>query len=311
MELNLRVPLAMLAAASACAAAVSPYTQTSPAEQARTWVRLLADTNRRDEAYCALLRLGLHHRRLPYRDDCLPVSDVVAAPQADGSSLHLVFGKPGYEIRRSPNRQNAAGPFSLFDSYGFIIPIFQGASLVDGDSEVFTYSPQGGIAIGHAYGQSHGDSFKPGHWSTQVLHVVPTTPLQKPALSVLLGPPVFEFEDSCKGFFWTWRARDLDADGWPEVEIGPRTDDQNNIAPAATYRWSQEQSRYVGPTGSAAEGFLAYSVDRDKNVENRFVNYWRSHRDKRMGVRRTQCTTVTGPGISVASSTREQACRRR
>jgi len=308
MELNLRVLLAILAAASACAAAAAPYTQISPAEQGRTWVRWLADTNRRDEAYCALLRLGLHHRRLPYRDECLPVSDVVAAPQADGSSLYIVFGKPGYEIARAPNRRSAAGPFSLFDSDGVIIPVFQGASLIDEDSELFTYSPLGRIAIGHAFGESHGNSFKPSHWSTRVLHVVPTTPEQKPALSVLLGPPVFGFDDSCKGFFWTWRVRDLDEDGWPEIEIGPRTDENDNIAPAATYRWSPEQRRYVGPPGSPEQGFLTYAVEHDNNGEKRFVDYWRSHRDKRLGLRRTQCTTVSGPSISVASDTREQPC---
>jgi len=281
-----------MAAASACGAAAAPQMQSSSAERGRTLVHLLLDSDKRDEAYCALLRLGLSHRRLPARDECLPVTEVVAAPQTDGSSLYLVFGKPGYEVERTPNRRNSAGPFSLFDSDGFVIPVFQGANLVNGDSELFRDSPQGGIAIGHAFGESHGDSFKPGHWSTQVLHVVPTTPEQKPALSVVLGPPVFGFEDSCKGFFWTWRVRDLDGDGWPEIEIGPRTDEQNDIAPAATYRWSPEQGRSVGPTGSPEQGFLAYAFEHDSKGENRFVNYWGSHRDRRMGLRRTECKTV-------------------
>jgi hypothetical protein len=283
--------------------------QSSSPEQGRTLVHLLSDSDKRDEAYCALLRLGLHHRRLPYRDECLPVSEVIVAPQTDGSSLYLVFAKPGYEIERAPNRQNAAGPFSLFDSNGFIIPVFQGANLVDGDSELFRNSPQGGLAIGHAFGESHGDSFKPDHWSTQVLHVVPTTPEQRPALSVVVGPPVFGFEDTCKGFFWTWRARDLDGDGWPEIEIGPRADEQDDIAPAATYRWSPQQGRYVGPTGSPEQGFLAYDVEHDNNGENRFVNYWRSHRDKRTGLRRAQCKTVSiGASIGGVANTQEHLC---
>ena len=266
--------------------------QINSAEQARALVRGLVDRDKRDAAYCDLLRLGLHHGRLPDRDECLPVTEVVAAPQMDGSSLYVVFGKPGYEIERVPNRRNAAGPFSLFDRDGFIIPVFQGANLLDGDSELFTYSPQGGLAIGHSFGEAHGDAFKPGHWSAQVLHVVPTTSDQKSALSILLGPPVFGFEDSCKGFFWSWRARDLDQDGWPEIEIGPRTDDQNHIAPAATYRWSQDQGRYVGPTGNPADGFLTFSADGRKNVDNRFANYWRSHRDSRTGFRLSQCKTA-------------------
>jgi hypothetical protein len=308
-ELNLRVLIAALAVASACGAATAPKTQISSAEQGRTLVRSLGDPDKRDAAYCDLLRLGLHHRRLPYRDECLPVSEVVAAPQTDGSSLYLVFGTPAYEVERAPNRHNAAGPFSLFDSDGFIIPVFQGANLVDGDSELFRYSPQGEIAVGHTFGQTHGDSFKAGHWSTQVLHVVRTTSDQKAALSVLLGPPVFGFEDSCKGFFWTWRARDLDGDGWPEVEIGPRTDEQDDMAPVATYRWSPEQRRYVGPTGSPEQGFLTYAVEHDNNGENRFVDYWRGHRDKRMGLRRTECRTVSFKGsIDGVANTQEYVC---
>jgi hypothetical protein len=279
--------------------------QTSSAGQGRTLTRALADPGRRDEAYCALLRLGLHHRRLPDRDECLPVSEVVVAPQSDGSALYVVFGKPGYQIERAPNRRNAAGPFSLFDSEGFIIPVYHSAGLIHQDSELFTYSPQGGIAIGHAFGETQGDSFKPGHWSTQVLHVVPTTPAQKPVLSVLLGPPVFGFEDSCKGFFWTWRVRDLDGDGWPEIEIGPRTDEEDDIAPAATYRWSPERRRYVGPTGSPEQGFLSYDVEHDNNGDKRFLNYWRSHRDNRIGVRRTECKTVSiGASIDGVANTR-------
>ena len=289
-ERNLFVLLATLA--SGCAAATGPKTQIGSAEQGRTFVRLLANPDTRDRAYCDLLRLGLHRRRLPYRDECLPVSEVIAAPQTDGSSVYVVFVKAGYEIARAPNRRNAAGPFSLFDSEGFLIPVFQSANLIDQDSELFATSPRGAIAIGHAFGQTHGDSFKPGHWSTQVLHIVPTTPDQKPVLSVLLGPPVFGFEDSCDGFFWTWRVRDLDQDGWPEIEIGPRTDNQDDMTPAAAFRWSPEQRRYLGPSGSPEKGFLMYSVEDDKSLEKRFVDYWRGHRDQRTGHRRSRCTTI-------------------
>jgi hypothetical protein len=53
-------------------------------------------------ADCVILRLGRHHRCLPYRDECLPVRELVAAPQTtDGSSRYLVFGKPRFEIERA------------------------------------------------------------------------------------------------------------------------------------------------------------------------------------------------------------------
>ena len=279
---------------SACAPATAPKAAAiNTSEQRRALVRSLFDPDKRDTAYCDLLRFGLYHRRPAYRDKCVPVTQVISAPQSDGPPLYLVFVEPGYEIERAPNRRNLSGPFSIFDSEGFIIPVFQGANVVDGDSELFPYSPQGAIAIGHAFGQTHGDAFKPGHWSVQVLHVVPTTADQKPALSILLGPPVFGFEDSCKGFFWSWRSRDVDGDAWPEIEIGPRLDDQDNIAPAATYRWSPDTGRYVGPTGSAEDGFVMYSIDRGKNIDKQFADYWRDRREKRNGRRRSQCKSFS------------------
>ena len=56
-------------------------------------------------AYCDLLRLGLHHGRLPDRDECLPVTEVVAAPQADAwrSPMVLEFVINAYDA--APNRE--------------------------------------------------------------------------------------------------------------------------------------------------------------------------------------------------------------
>ena len=304
-DLSLRILAACLVITSACASAPTPKAATKGSEQGRALVALLSDPDKRDTAYCDLLRLGLFHRRAAaYRDDCLPVTQVISVPQASGPSLYLVFARPGYEVERSPNRRNASGPFSLFDSDGFIIPVFQGASLIDQDSELFSYSPQGAMAIGHAFGQSNGSAFEPGHWSVQVLHVVPTTADQKPVLSILLGPPVFGFEDACQGFFWSWRVREVEGDGWPEIEVGPRLDDQDNIAPAATYRWSPEKGNYVGPAGRPEDGFLSYSIDDDRNVDKRFADYWRHHRDNRNGHRRSQCRTGAGHARQNSSSPR-------
>jgi hypothetical protein len=215
--------LGLALAATAISACAKPATVTaSRSVRGQALVRSLADPKARDTAYCDLLGLRLYHCLSDaYQDTCGPVTEVINAPQPEGSPLHIVFSKPEYEIEREPIRRGPAGPFTIFDSNGHIVPVFSSANLVNYESELFAYSPTGQIAIGHVFGVSHGSSFDAGHWSVQTLHMVPTPVSQKPALSVVIGAPTFGFKDDCVGNFWSWRYRDLDADGWPEIQIGP------------------------------------------------------------------------------------------
>jgi hypothetical protein len=273
---------AVVAVMSGAGAAVRG--QESPRGQ--RLVRQLANRKTRNKAYCQLLALGLHHRPLPYRDECHPVTQVVDAPQPSGPPLHLVFVDSGFPITRAPHRQNAAGAFSIFDDAGFIIPVFGGANLIEQDSELFTYAPDGRKAVGHVYGcvVDRADQSV-----VQVLHIVPTAPEQTPALNVLLGPPLVGPDDECEGYFWTWRAKDINGDGSPEIEIGPRLDNDDRFDPVATFRWSTAEGRYVGPAGSPPEGFQVFTRDTAKSTQQQFVAYWRNHVAERLGKRRYQC----------------------
>ncbi len=266
----------------------------SGSSRGQVLVRALADPKARDTAYCELLSLRLYHRpKDAYQDTCGPVSEVVTAPQPEGTPLYIVFSKPEYEIEREPIRRGPAGPFSILDSSGYIVPVFSSANVVNYESELFTYSPAGEVAIGNVFGVTHGRGFDPGHWSVQTLNIIPTTVAQKSALSVVLGPPTFGFDDECAGNFWSWRYGDADADGRPEIQIGPRVDAEGNITPTATFRWSSTDQRYVGPSGSVAEQFIQFQPG-DRKAFDAYSEAWRSMQEKRTGHRLSWCRS--GPG---------------
>jgi hypothetical protein len=293
--------LGLALAAAAVSACAKPATVTGARSgQGQALVRSLADAKARDAAYCKLLSLRLYHRpKDAYQDTCGPVSEVVTAPQTAGSPLYIVFTKPEYEIEREPIRRGPAGPFTIFDSNGYVVPVFSSANVVNYESELFTYSPAGEVAIGNVFGVTHGSAFDAGHWSVQTLNIIPTTVAQKSALSVVLGPPTFGFDDECAGNFWSWRYGDADVDGRPEIQIGPRVDADGNITPAATFRWSSTEQRYVGPNGSVAEQFIQFQPG-DRRAFDTYAEAWRSMREKRTGYRLSWCRS----GAAEASTSR-------
>jgi hypothetical protein len=274
---------------------VRPASVVSTAARGPQLVAALSRPAERDAAYCELLRLRLHRRGVKlYPETCAPVTAIVHAPQPSGPPITMVFTDPGYALERGPTRRGPVGPYSLFEADGTIVPVFAAANMVMDDSELFDYAPHGVNAVGHAFGYSAGDAFGPDGFSVEVLNIVPTTPRQRPALSVIMGPPSFGFEDSCLGDFWSWRYLDVDGDGWPEIEVGPHLDASGAIAPAATFRWSAKDSRYLGPAGSAAEGFLVYDTtdcDEIQRIHARFAAYWRTRQGERQGHRVSRCSS--------------------
>jgi hypothetical protein len=297
MQLAVRFIAVSLTAAVMWACAKPAVVTPSTSGHGQALVRSLADPKARDTAYCELLSLRLYHRpKDAYEDTCRPVSDVVPAPQPTGSPLYIVFTKPEFQIERESIRRGPAGPFTIFDSNGYIVPVFSSANVVNYESELFAYSPAGEVAIGNVFGVSHGSAFDAGHWSVQTLNIIPTTATQKSALSVVLGPPTFGFDDECAGTFWSWRYGGADADGRPEIQIGPRVDAAGNITPTATFRWSSNAQRYVGPSGSVAEQFIQFQPD-DRKAFDVYAEAWRSMQEKRTGYRLSWCrssaTTVS------------------
>lgn len=294
MRLHLMMLGLALAAAAVPGCAKAATVTGLRSSSGEALVRSLADPKARDTAYCELLGLRLYHRpKDAYQDTCGPVSEVVTAPQPAGSPLYIVFSKLEYEIEREPIRRGPAGPFSIFDSGGYIVPVFSSANVVNYESELFTYSPAGEVAIANVFGVTHGSAFDAGHWSVQTLNIIPITVGQKSALSVVLGPPTFGFDDGCAGNFWSWRYGDADADGRPEIQIGPRADAEGNIKPTATFRWSSNEQKYVGPRGSVAEQFIQFEPD-DRKAFDAYAEAWRRMQEKRTGHRLSWCRSGAG-----------------
>ena len=197
-------------------------------------------------------------------------------------------------MQRESIRRGPAGPFTIVDGNGYIVPVFSNANMVIHESEVLASSPRGEITVGHVIGTTRGSAFDAGHWSLQTLHIVPAAISQKPALSVVIGPPTFGFDDECAGNFWTWRYRDVDADGFPEIEIGPRADAEGNLKPAAMFRWSEADQKYIGPSGSIADQFLQFRPEDRRTASDGYTEAWRSMQDKRTGYRLSWCSSVSG-----------------
>jgi hypothetical protein len=293
MQLDLKVLVIPLTALIwACA---KPSMLTPGTGGPETLVQSLTDPRTRDAAYCQLLGFRRYHRPAEaYPETCGPVTEIVKAPQAAGPPLYIVFTNPGYKMEREPVRRRPVGPFTIVDGNGYIVPVFSNANMVIYESEVFASSPRGEIAVGHVIGTTRGSAFDTGHWSVQTLHIVPTAISQKPALSVVIGPPTFGFDDECAGNFWTWRYRDVDADGFPEIEIGPRADAAGKLKPAAMFRWSEADQKYIGPGGSIADQFLQFRPEDRRTAFDGYAEAWRSMRDKRTGYRLSWCSSVSG-----------------
>lgn len=272
-------------------------------QEASRLARLLDNPDTRDAAACRLLEL---HRYLggkpPYKEErCRQirgaVNHVIVAPQ-----MFVVFRHWPYDDEEiGPGK--ARGPFTLFDGDGNIVPVFESANFFDEDTKVIAYAGDTRLAIAqiilYASERRDADGRYDHNWTTQVLHIVPIDSRQHSVLSVILGPATYGLDDDCKGYYWGWRTRDMDADGIPEIEIGPWLDEKTdgNIKPRAVYRWSNNLARYEGPSGSIEDGFL-----RIDDVSDDFHKKSEQFASERLrlaipgdpsAVRRGKCDTVT------------------
>jgi hypothetical protein len=305
------------------------------AREAARLARLLENSETRDAAACRLFEL-LRYRgpgKPQYEEDRCDdpvrgaVNHVIVAPQESASRAGRSSVRPMYLVfRRWPYDKDdigpgkSKGPFSLIDNDGFLVPAFMGANMVDEDGKVIPYAGDGRLAIAQTITQAGGGEGDE-QWHTDVVHIVPIAPEQRSILSVVFGPTTYGFDDSCKGFSWGWRTRDADADGIPEIEVGPRLDEKtpDNISPRAIYRWSRATSRYEGPRGSVEDGFLRIDDVQDvvrasdtpgpqsccyfyKHIE-RFTDERRqrslAHAADPSAFRRSRCETFTFTGESV------------
>jgi hypothetical protein len=223
-----------------------PAPHAATAREAEQLVARIAAGRDVGAALCRLIALKRYYRTPRYEPDAcssLTVRHFIASPQADRTVYAAIIESDLVDDPQVPH----AGLLTLFDSHGFIIPVFAGANLLESADAVLAYQGDQRRAIAHVINTSAGDD------TVQVLHVVPMADPQQSVLTVIVGPPAIEV---CEGYSWSWRARDVDGDGIDDIEIGPLVDQAGGIDPRATYHWSGDEGRYVGPAGSPADGFL-------------------------------------------------------
>lgn len=243
---------AIVATGLACASKAPP--PESPSEL----VKLLENPDERDRAACRLFELQRYRVKAPYTEELCKsikgeVNHVIPAPQNDGTRIYVVFRNPRYaSADAGPGKPK--GPFTLIDSEGYLLPVFGAANFLEEDDEVFAYEGSDRLAVAHVI--RHGGGEESSRWTAVVLHVVPVRPAQRSVLTVVLGPPILPADPMCAGSYWSWRHRDHDGDGIPEIEAGPRQNDAGDILPRAVYRWSKNEQRYEGPLGSVESGFV-------------------------------------------------------
>lgn len=207
----------------------------------------------RDRAICDLVRLQRYRSTPRYTvDECTTrkVRQLIGSPNDDvfGVTLEVSY-------LDGPRDAPFAGELVLFDREGFLIPVYAASNVLESRDGFFQYRMGGDWAIVHSIRVSAGNET-----AVQIISVVPLEREQRAALRVIIGAPVNSYD--CKGFHWSWQARDVDGDLVPEIEIGPNLEPPGRISPRAVFRWSEDDGRYLGPDGSPRDGWLRIDAPR-------------------------------------------------
>ena len=255
----------------------------------------LIENRNRSRAICQLIELRRYRATPRYEPESCITREVrrfIGSPTGDVFGVTL---KVDYLDKVQDSA--IAGELVLFDREGFLIPVYHAANLLMAADGVFEYRGAQRWAIAHVIPTKAEENS-----TTQILSIVPLAAPQRAVLRVILGPPSYDF-GTCEGFTWSWRARDLDEDGIPEIEIGPNIDSAGDIEPAAVFRWSAAYGRYLGPPPAPGDLFLriddqAGAVQKGDCCGNaaskQFSEQLRSQPSAtgRLGVRRPTCDTT-------------------
>lgn len=203
-------------------------------------VSKLADPTLRDDAFREVLSWQKYRSKPSAPDNIFkPLRHVVVCPQKQGPPIYAVFPSNRYEQRSA-----AKGHIMLIDADGAIIPYYHNANSIDDSSEFKDVNGDGVVdEVGTiSFGTSAG--------SAEVLHVLPVTREQSPALSIVLK------ESDRHKAEWSWKLAETSEPGVCSIEIGPLDAKTNKLLPKARYTWSKEKSQYVGPAGGGKHPFM-------------------------------------------------------
>jgi hypothetical protein len=199
-------------------------------------VSQLSDPDRRDDAFRMILSWQ-KYRSKPSAPERIfkPLRHVVVCPQKKGPPIIAVFPMSSYEQRAAPK-----GHVILIDADGAIIPCYINANSIDDHSEFKDVNGDGVV-----------DEISTINFSSaQVLHILPVTRDQIPALNIVLKESGFNKTE------WSWRLAETNEPGVFSIELGPLDADTGQLVPKARYQWSKETSAYVGPAGGGNLPFM-------------------------------------------------------
>ena len=220
-------------------------------------VSKLTDSKQRDEAFRTILSWQ-KYRSKPSAPERIfrSLRHVVVCPQKKGPPVFAVFPSNIFEQRDAPK-----GHIILIDADGAIIPYYCNANSIDDHSEFKDINGDNVIE------EVSTISFGTKKGSAKVLHVLPVTRDQRPALNI-----VFK-EREAKNAEWSWRLVEQKEPGVFRIELGPMDTDTGRFSPKESFHWSKEKSDYVGPEGGGDLRFMRlHAADPFESDEfDRFV----------------------------------------
>ncbi|KFN43696.1 hypothetical protein N789_10490 [Arenimonas oryziterrae DSM 21050 = YC6267] len=252
-------------------AATSAYADLPPPHDGSYWVSALRDPARRDEALCALILRGDVVGEPAYRETvpnigCRVTGTFDNTAQPNGV-MGVFLGSRWSEEEREDKQPG--GHFLLFDAAGRRVPVFERSNSLDASDAVIPYQSSGALAVVQKIGYSTRSD-----WDVDGIYVVPATTDQRPILAILVGAPRKQ-EGAPAPVEWSWRARDLDGDGTPEIQIGPLVN--SVLIPKAVFRYSSESHNYEGPTGSLDGDFYVLPASSEKSRWDWITKFEQAH----------------------------------
>lgn len=230
-----------------------------PPQTVDSTVSKLSDPTLRDDAFRTVLSWQ-KYRSKPSAPERIykPLRHVVVCPQQEGPPIHAVFPMTSYEQRAAPK-----GHVILIDADGAIIPYYRNANSIDDLSE---FRDINGDRIVDEI-----SSINVG--SAHVLHVLPVTREQTPSLTIVLKKSGFNETE------WSWQLAETSEAGIFSIELGPRDGGTGLLVPKARFRWSEQTSDYLGPTGGGELPFMRLKGE-DPLSSQEFDDFVREQEDK-------------------------------
>lgn len=208
----------------------------TPPQSLDPTVSKLSDPTQRDDAFRTILSWQRYRSKTDAPERIVkPLRHVVVCPQREGPPIHAVFPACSYEIRAEPK-----GHIMLIDADGAIIPSYLNANSIGDPSE---FRDINGDGIVDEVGTI-------GFGGARVLHVLPVTRDQTPALNIILK------ENGSGKTEWSWKLTGTSEPGVFSIELGPLDAETGKLVSKARYAWSKEDSKYVGPVGGGKLPFM-------------------------------------------------------